>query len=216
VKAIDLTGRKFGRLTALRFTGETKSSGRIWECRCDCGKTLRASVGQLRSGMTKSCGCWNLDVLRERSTKHGYSKRGHKNRIYWIWGHIKSRCNSPSNPDYANYGGRGISICEEWKDFNAFLKWASSTGYHEGLSIDRIDVNGNYEPSNCRWANDSEQANNKRNNHIEIYNGKPHTLAELSRISGIPYHTLKARLNVMKWPLEKALKHPVRDCGRVA
>ena len=145
----DLTGRRFGRLVALRRV-ESDSGGRtVWECRCDCGtiKCIRAAA--LTQGLTKSCGC----------LRHGKSKT----RLYHIWAHMIQRCEDPKSNRFHLYGGRGVSVCKEWReDFMNFYSWAIQNGYTDTLSIDRIDVDGNYEPSNCRWATMSEQNKNRR------------------------------------------------------
>ena len=134
-------------------------------------------------------------------------------RLYRIWRAMRDRCQRKGNDRYENYGGRGISVCAEWQDYESFKRWAVQSGYQEGLSIDRIDNDGNYEPSNCRWASNSEQCNNKRNNHIVEYEGESHTVAEWARITGIPYPTIQSRINRDKLPLEKVFvkKHLSRD-----
>ena len=127
------------------------------------------------------------------------------------WYNIKRRCYDPTDRNFKDYGGRGITVCVEWKnDFKSFYDWAMANGYLDNLTIDRIDVNGNYCPDNCRWATIYEQANNKRNNHLLTYNGCTTTMAEWSRKAKIPYRTLINRINVLGWPVDKALTTPVR------
>ena len=119
---------------------------------------------------------------------------------------MKSRCAYERDPYYGHYGGKGILVCDEWlHDFQAFYVWAMANGYREDLTIDRINVNGNYEPNNCRWVDRKTQANNRTNNRVVTYHNETHTLAEWSEILGINYETLAARLNKYKWPIEKAL-----------
>lgn len=187
---IDLTGQKFGRLSVLGFSHTTHKFEAFWKCLCDCGKTVCVSAHHLRSNATKSCGCLQKERTSETHRKHGDSG----GRLWNTWNHMKQRCSNPQNKAFSRYGGRGIKVCREWEEsFEAFKDWALSNGYSEELTIDRIDTNGNYEPSNCRWATAKEQNNNKRNNVLVSYNDQTHTLQEWSEITGIPHETLRRR-----------------------
>lgn len=133
------------------------------------------------------------------------------NRLYRIWAGIRRRCNNPNVPNYKDYGGRGIKVCNEWNSFENFEAWARSNGYADNLSIDRIDTNGDYCPENCRWATDKEQANNKRNNKFITFNGKTQTMKQWAEELGINYSALKCRLQVYGWDIEKALEKELNE-----
>lgn len=178
-----LAGKKFNRLTILKVL-----SGAKCLCRCECGKEKIILSASIKSGHTKSCGCLSV----ETSSTHYKSST----RLYTIWGRMKARCNNKNYNEFYLYGGRGISICDEWvSDFMTFHEWAMANGYTDDLSIDRVNNNGNYEPSNCRWATNFEQANNKRNNRHITYNNAMLTLPQWSVISGINVKTLGSRLH---------------------
>ena len=198
-KTNDLTGQKFGKLTVLSRTQNTKAI--VLLCQCDCGNTTFVHKYDLVHGKTKSCGCLRKELTAIRAKKHKMSNT----RLYRIWNAMKERCLCETNPNYSNYGGRGISVCSEWKnDFQAFYEWAINNGYNEDLTLDRIEVNGNYEPSNCRWSTRKEQNFNKRNNRLLSYNGKTQTLQEWSKETGVSYTTLLYRIE-NGWKLEAAL-----------
>jgi hypothetical protein len=160
MRLIDLTGETFGRLLVLKRLG-TESGHNKWRCRCECGQTIEAIGCNLRSGHTKSCGCWNLEVLRTRSVTHGHARKGARSRTYESWAAMIARCTNPNYPDWQHYGGRGVSVCERWKQFEHFLDDMGERPPNK--TIDRWpDKDGSYEPDNCRWATSSEQNRNRR------------------------------------------------------
>ena len=184
----DLTNQKFGRLTAIKRIKSKKNAK--WLCKCDCGNTVEVYAFNLTRGNTKSCGCYHKDRTSEAKLIHGERYT----RLFNIWAGMKARCYNKTDPSYKNYGGRGISVCEEWrKSFVNFRDWAKSNGYKDSLTIDRIDNNGNYCPENCRWATAKQQSNNRRSNVYVTINGETHTVTEWSEINGISYHTIASR-----------------------
>lgn len=201
---IDMKGKKYGRLFVVSYYGKDNNNKSKWLCRCDCGNVCVVDGYRIRSGKTRSCGCLSYEVLKKKSVTHGMSR----SKIYFVHNSMNERCFNKKNLNYRNYGGRGISVCDEWKGrdgFESFLKWSLENGYKDGLSIDRIDVNGNYEPSNCRWATQKEQLNNTRSNVILEYKGEEHTAMQWSEILGIPYKRLMKRL-YSGWSVEKAFE----------
>lgn len=202
-RKLDLTSQRFGRLKVIR-ADDTKSCS-AWVCECDCGEYTTVATSNLTSKHTQSCGCLRVDAVRKLSTKHGMKRTS----LYNVWSLMRRRCSNTKDKHYADYGGRGITVCSEWDtSFQAFYNWAMSTGYTAGLSIDRIDNNGNYEPKNCRWATMKQQCNNRRSSRYYKYNGGLYTLSELSDMSGVSYDKLKQRINRLKWPVSRAVETP--------
>ena len=152
-------GDKYNKLTVLEKTSERKNRSIIYKCRCDCGNIINVISTSLTKGLCKSCGCLQKEKASLSNKTHGLSKT----KLYYVWGDMRKRCNNPKHHAYHYYGGREIKVCEEWdKSFISFYNWAINNGYREGLTIDRINNNGNYEPSNCRWVTMSVQCKNRR------------------------------------------------------
>lgn len=214
-KIHDLTGQRFGRLVVIeRVDSHIQPSGQRktrWLCKCDCGNEKIVSSSQLKSGMTKSCGCLSREKSKERLFVHGLKHT----RLYVVWCDIKSRCFNPNNTYYKDYGGRDITICSEWKDnFMVFYEWAYANGYNENAlkgecTIDRIDNNKGYCPDNCRWVSMKEQCKNRRSNIFLTYKDKTHCLVDWVEIIGIKYDVLYRRLK-RGWSVEKAFTTPVK------
>jgi len=197
-KVIDLTNQRFGRLVVLQREG-TQCGSATWLCECDCGNKTIVNGHNLRRGLIVSCGCKRATVPSFKT--HGKSKT----RLHNIWRGIKQRCYNPNRDSYMQYGGRGITMCNEWKDsFESFYDWSMENGYSDDLSIDRIDNDGNYEPGNCRWATKEEQANNRTTSANLTLNEETHTIAEWTRITGLSKATIEGRLK-RGWTVEKAL-----------
>lgn len=203
----DLTGRKFNRWTVINR--EKNKGGQVmWKCICDCGNNGIVSGYSLRSGRSKSCGCLTRELAKKRNhKKHGFSNT----RIYNIWHNIIERCCNKKDHNFKNYGGRGIKVCDEWLNkengFMNFYNWSVSHGYRKNLTIDRKNVNGDYNPINCRWATAKQQARNRRNNKLITYKGETKTLTEWCEIYGISGTTVNERLK-RYWSIEKAFETP--------
>lgn len=215
-KVEDLTGQRFGRLVVIKRGQNTKGDNKpTWICQCDCGniKTIRASG--LKGG-TSSCGC----LMRERQIEYMHTRKGKlasqykhglsHSRINGIYRQIKGRCFRKTNPAFPKYGGRGITICDDWLGDNGFINfynWSMDNGYADNLTLDRINTDGNYEPSNCRWADWIVQQNNRTNNINITHNGETHTLSEWARLKNIRYGILLKRYK-RGWNPYEMLNYP--------
>ncbi len=206
-KFVDLSGQRFGKLTVLERAGTySENGGVMWRCRCDCGKETTVISNSLRSGKTRSCGCLSAEKSKERA-KHGSTG----SRLYRIWSAMIERCTNPNRKGYENYGGRGITVYEEWrKNFSSFKEWAESNGYEDTLTIERKDNDKGYSPDNCRWITFKAQQNHKRDNHLLTCKGETHTIAEWSEITGIRFSTICNRLSY-GWPIEDVLFRPIKQ-----
>lgn len=203
---VDLTGQRFGRLVVVKQMPERKNGRVLWECKCDCGNTTYVASYSLKSGHAKSCGCLHLEKNKTNRITHGFSKT---ERLYNVWKSMRQRCNCETNQDYKHYGGRGIEVCEEWQEsYLTFRNWAMSNGYENNLSIDRIDVDGDYCPENCRWVTQYEQTRNCSRNHYITYNGETLTITDMAEKYNINIRTLKSRLDA-GWSIEDALMKPI-------
>lgn len=196
----NLLGMKFGKLTVIEYAGYEIKFNRVqhlWKCKCDCGNIKISQSRHLLNKHCQSCGCLPHIPKTLPNVKHHKSNT----RLHNVWKSMKGRCYTKSCSGYENYGGRGITVCEEWRnDFSAFYEWSIANGYkevedHSKYTLDRIDVNGNYEPSNCRWVDMKVQCNNKRNNARYMFDGELLTLRDISQRTGANYKTLKGRID---------------------
>lgn len=200
-----IPGLKFGRLTVIEATRQ-QTSGKhfLIHCRCDCGEESMVASTHLRTGHTRSCGCLKGEKVIKKGTRHG----GANTKLYQTYLGMKRRCYCKTGKSYINYGGRGIVICDDWlASFNSFRYWAMCNGYKDGLSIDRINVNGIYEPSNCRWVSMEEQARNTRR--TVWYKNK--CLSVVCREESLNYGTVASRIRD-GWSAEKAVLTPIERC----
>lgn len=208
IHILNLVGQRFGQLSVLEEAGRSLHFKTLWRCQCDCGNIIVAVGGSLKSGNTKSCGCLKRDVLRVLHRKHGMSQMAE----YGIWAGMLKRCRNKNVPYFHRYGGRGISVCDRWLFFETFLKDVGPRPSPRHM-LDRISNDGDYEPGNVRWVTSKESNRNRCNNRLLTYGGDTKTLAEWAERTGLPYHTLKARLSRYGWSLERAMATPV-DQGR--
>lgn len=199
-------GEKFGRLTITGVAGRDKHQHRVYECLCDCGNTHHVTCSDLRK-RTQSCGCLKSEKNRELKTVHG----GSGSRLYQAWCNMKSRCTNPHTDSYIHYGLRGITVCQEWVyDFEAFRDWALSHGYDASLTLERIDVDSGYEPTNCTWIPSSEQPRNRTNTIYITMGRQVMPLSKLAEDHGIPYTTVYYRFK-HSWPAAEIIR-PMARC----
>lgn len=197
----DLVGIRFGKLVVIsRHPENTKANKARWVCKCDCGNHCVAIGGSLTSKKHVSCGCHRKYIAIQRVQTHGMSGTFE----HRVWKNILARCYRPTSTHYASYGGRGISVCDEWR--NSFLAFLADVGHapSKNHQIDRIDNNGDYNKQNCKWSTRTEQCNNRRNNIIVTYNQQQMTLSQLCRKLNLPYETVRRRIRDYGWSIEKA------------
>jgi len=213
-KFIDLTGQRFGRLVVLQREGTLVSTGgsaRItWRCRCDCGSDTVSSGQTLKAGKAKSCGCLQPEAARKAKTTHGHRSYGKLPAEYVAWHNMLDRCFNPNSRSYPDYGGRGITVCERWRE--SYPNFLADMGERPPgkYSLERQDVNGDYRPNNCIWLPHADQARNRRSNRYLTFEGETLSLADWARKTGIPYQALQHRLDDMGWSVGKALTTPAR------
>lgn len=196
-----LTDSRFGKLLVLKRSEQNSKSGNaMWVCKCDCGNVVTVIGSHLRSQHTSSCGCNRISDI-----SMGHSKE----RLYRTWKGMHNRCYDPKHDRYRWYGGKGISICDEWHDFLIFREWALVNGYTDDLTIDRIKSDRSYCPDNCQWVDMKVQANNRSNNHILHYNGKKYTATQLAEAHGMSQHTIFNRLK-LGWSIDQIVNTPER------
>ena len=212
-KLKDLTGQRFGRWTVIkRSTKSSVNHATYWLCKCDCGTEKDVDAKKLVSGESKSCGCLMKEINAKLHTKHGMDET----RLCNVYRGIVQRCCDSNSKLFTYYGGRGIWICDEWRnDFTAFHKWAMENGYDENAehgkcTIDRIDNNGSYCPENCRIVSMKTQCNNRRSNIVVEYRGEKKTIAEWCDELHLSYFTIYQRIKKLHWDAERAFNTPVK------
>ncbi len=201
----DIAAAKFGRLTAVR---QDPYTWRRWLFLCECGTEKSILKVSVTSGKVRSCGCLHRERARSglNQTRHGQARKGQVTRLHSIWRGIIKRVDCTSGSNFAKYAGRGIKMCPEWRTFETFRDWAETAEYREDLWIERNDNDGDYEPGNCRWATQKEQARNRRTTRWITISGKTKSLAEWCEHQDLPYPRVKARLDLLGWTPERALE----------
>lgn len=208
-----MAGKRFGRLRVidqsdLRYKGQV-----VWNCRCDCGSIYRVASHLLRSGGVRSCGCLRIDSIKERFATHGHNRNRKPSRTYISWAAMRARCEDPSRDTFRLYGGRGIRVCRRWIKFENFLKDMGQRPV--GMTIERKNGDGNYTPSNCKWATQKEQMANSSANKLLTHQGKTVHLAEWARLTGMKRETIAMRLR-RGWDIARALSIPVKQLEGIA
>lgn len=206
VKLFDLTGKTYNGLKVIERVGKYSSGDSKWSYLCHCGEVKTSTGSTLRLNKIKSCGCMKNKYISEKNKTHGESK----NPLYTVLKTMIARCNNTNNHKYSRYGARGIRVCDEWLDYENFRDWALSNGYKSGLTIDRIDNDGNYSPSNCRWVDNKTQSRNKSTNRFLEYKGVKKILSDWSKLTGLNHKTIAYRID-KGWSVELALTTPTKN-----
>ena len=204
MKSLNLLNQRFGRLVVIKRVENSPHGETKWLCKCDCGNEVIVFGSNLKKQHTLSCGCLRKEKTIERHITHGLAS----SKLYRIYHSMLDRCYKKAQKSYSIYGGRGITVCQEWlDDFINFYNWAINSGYKENLTIDRIDVNGNYCPENCKWSTITEQSNNRRTSRYIEYQNEKHTIAEWAKIYQIPYTRFYKRVK-RGWDMDKIINTP--------
>ncbi len=203
MRPLDLNGSRFGKLLVIGISPFRENGAIAWECKCDCGKLITTRGSRLKEGRVKSCGCLVSEKAKESITKYKSTHGQSRTRTYSSWQNMKNRCRSPNTTDFDDYGGRGIDYCERWGVFENF--YGDMGDRPIGTTLDRVDVNGNYEPGNCRWADNETQSNNKRESVVYDYHGEKLTLQQICKRVGKARSTVAYRLK-KNMSIEEALK----------
>lgn len=215
-KLRNVTGLKFGRLTAIKICGKTANKHTLWELRCECGNNTIAEISHLVDGRRVSCGCSKIagNQIKKNLGRHGHCRNEKSTTTYRIWSGMIARCTNKKCLNWESYGGKGVKVCDRWRIFDNFL--ADMGERPPKMSIDRINNDGDYEPSNCKWATDIEQHRNRSDNVFWTYNGETLTISGWAEKLGINRHTLADRVRKSKWSIEKALTTPIMESKYMA
>lgn len=210
MKVIDITNKRFNYLTAIKFSHRIKNHS-YWIFRCDCGREIVIEKSRVVGGRNKSCGCKKNELCKLAKLTHGDSRFSEYRNLFFVWCGIKQRCFYKNHICYKNYGGRGITMCDEWlNDYSIFKKWSLNNNYKYGLKIDRINNNGNYEPNNCRWVSNKENCRNTRKNKTIFYNNEHHCISEWCEIYNISASLFYNRKK-LGWDLDKIFNTKKRN-----
>lgn len=191
----DLCGQSFGRMTVVLEAGRDKHKNVLWKCVCECGNVSFATTHDLESGHTRSCGCLRSEVTTSKNTRNRSTKRSNDIHLYNVWAAMKQRCCNSNHARYKDYGGRGITLCNQWMDYEPFYEWAMANGYRRGLDIDRINNDAGYSPDNCRFITRQQNCRNKRDNRYITLFGTTRVLQEWCDIFGLDSKVISHRIS---------------------